>query len=199
MLGVLAHEPLAWALAAFYFLDLWWIRCLLDLPANAAARSIWAATRGCRFSNRRIRRARHSLPPARWLAIRPDWWVASSFMDSAGCGCLRIVAGCAIDAAVHGWSARMRCLARHRQRRSISTCASIFPNPKSHGHRTGGRDGRDGGIFPAFASRHVPRPARSGLAGISLTVRGGLSSLVDEWSGLLAAGRSCLLPSFLRL
>ena len=172
------------------FSDLWWIRRLLDLSANAAARSIWVATRGCRFPNSRIRRARHAMPPARWMAVRPNWRLASSFMDSAGCSRFRIVAGRAVDAAIHGWSAWLRCLARHRQRRCISTCASIFSDPESHRHRPRRRNGWNGWILPAFASRHVSRPTRSGLAGISSVIGGGLCSLVDEWPRLLDAGRS---------
>ena len=110
----------------FLFSDLRWIRRLLDLSANAAARSICVETGGCRFPNRWIRRAGHSLPPARWMAIRSDWRIASSFMDFARRGCFRIVARRAVDASIHRWRARMRRLARHRQWSSISTCTSIF-------------------------------------------------------------------------
>ena len=155
MLGVLAREPLAWALAAFYFLTFGgFVAFSIYLP-TLLRDQFGLKTRGCRFPNSWIRCAGHALPPARWLAIRPHWRIASSFMDSARSGCLRIVARCAVDASIHRWSARMRRLARHRQWRCISACASIFPNPTSHGHRTGGRDGRDGGILPAFASRRV--------------------------------------------
>ena len=138
------------------FSDLWWIRRLLDLSANLAARSIWSQACERRFPNRRIRRARHCLPAARWLASRPDWRVASSFVDSAGRRRFRIVARRAVDAAIHGWSAGMRRLARHRQRRRISACAAIFSDSESNGNRTGRRDGWNGRIFPASSPRHVP-------------------------------------------
>jgi sugar phosphate permease len=51
------------------FPDLWWIRRVLDLSANVAARSIWVATRGRRFPNSGIRGARHSMPTPGWMAV----------------------------------------------------------------------------------------------------------------------------------
>ena len=41
MFGVLAHEPLAWALVGLLFSDLWRVRRLLDLPPDASSRSVW--------------------------------------------------------------------------------------------------------------------------------------------------------------
>ena len=190
MLGVLAREPLAWALAALYFLTFGgFVAFSIYLP-TLLRDQFGLQAGGRRFPNRGIRCARHPMSAARWMAVGSDWRLASSFLDSAGRRCFWIVARRAIDAAVHGWRARMRRLARHRQRSSISTCASIFSDAASHRHRTGRRDGWDGRIFPAFAPRHVSRPARSGLAGFPYAVRSSLCSVVDEWPGLLAAGRS---------
>ncbi len=126
MLGVLAREPLAWALAALYFLTFGgFVAFSIYLPTLLRDQFGLQAS-GCRFPNRGIRRARHAMPAARWMAVRRDWRLTSSFVDSAGHRRFRVVARRAINVAIHGWSAGMRRFARHRQWSSISTCTAIF-------------------------------------------------------------------------
>ena len=50
MLRVLREEPVAWWLGALLFPDLWRLRRVLDLPADAAARAIRAVAGGRRIS-----------------------------------------------------------------------------------------------------------------------------------------------------
>ena len=69
MLGVLAREPLAWALAALYFLTFGgFVAFSIYLPTLLRDQFGLQARRR-RFPNRWIRRARHAMSAARWMAV----------------------------------------------------------------------------------------------------------------------------------
>ena len=171
MLGVLAHEPLAWALAAFYFLTFGgFVAFSIYLPTLLRDQfGLEPADAGFRTAGFVVL-ATLCRPLGGWLSDRIGGSRVLSWILPAMAG-FGLLLGVPVDAAVHGWRARMRCFARHRQWRRISTCASIFSNPASYRHRTRRRHGWDGWIFPAFASGHFPRPSRRGLAGIPFAVR----------------------------
>jgi len=190
MLGVLAREPLAWALAAFYFLTFGgFVAFSIYLPTllrdQFGLRPADAGFRTAGF----VVLATLCRPLGGWLSDRIGGsrvlsWIlpaVAAFGLFLGVqSMLPFTVGALGCAALLGFGngAVFQLVPRY------------FPTQRATVTGLVGAMGGMGGILSAFASRRVSRSPRSGLAGLPFIVRGGLPSLVDERPCLLDAGRS---------
>ena len=153
MFGVLAHEPLAWALSAFYFLTFGGFVAVLYLSSDASSRSVRPSSGRRRFSHRWICGAGYGVPAAGGMALGPHRWIAGSFVDSPGRRRFRVAAwfptmlpftvgalGCAALLGI-GNGAVFQLVPR-----------SIFPTNGPPSPDWLERDGRHGWLFSAAAS-----------------------------------------------
>ena len=153
MFGVLAHEPLAWALSAFYFLTFGgFVAFSIYLPTllrdQFGLRPADAGFRAAGF----VVLATVCRPLGGWLSDRIGGSRVLSWVLPA-VAAFGLLLGIPTMLPFTVGSTGMRGLARHRQWRRVSARTSIFSYPAGHCHRTGGRDGRHGRILSSFAPR----------------------------------------------
>ena len=153
MFGVLAHEPLAWALSAFYFLTFGgFVAFSIYLPTllrdQFGLRPADAGFRTAGF----VVLATLCRPLGGWLSDRIGGsrvlsWVLPAV---AAFGLLLGIPRCCRSPSAR-WDARP-CSAS-AMARCFKLVPRYFPDPDGHRHRTGRRDGRHGRILSSSAPR----------------------------------------------
>src|SRR6516164_8850551 len=157
----------------FLLSDLRWIRRFLDLFASSFEGPIRVEGDRCGIPDCRFRSSRDACPSPGGLARRQDRRCPGLERRVSRHRAIGAVDGLAVDAALYGRRARLRIFVGRRKRSGVQTRAAVFSETGGHRHGTRRRHGRARRIFPAPATRFLPRSSPHGLAGLSPVVANG--------------------------